>query len=200
MNWNKKKYDFPAWVFCFIFSESKCQIYCGNFLSSYPTLLAIFSVLPPHPDFLSHLHLPALFAFFGVLPLLLHYCVLTTTENSVNIKEFYFKSCSPFWWWCWIFNHLPCMTVVQFPGTNFYYIFPSLVPVFSADFPICLFEGSLFTELAGFFLFWCHLFWWVMCLNDLLRKAMWKLNLSTTTIGKCLSWYYYRSLSFQKHD
>lgn len=89
---------------------------------------------------------------------LLHYCVLTTTENSVNIKAFYFKSCSPLFMMLDI-QSPPCMTVVQFPGTNFYYIFPSLVPVFSADFPICLFEGSLFTELAGFFLFWCHLFW-----------------------------------------
>lgn len=126
--------------------------------------------------------------------------LLTNTENSVNIKAFYFKSCSPFWWWCWIFKHLPVWQLCNFLVPTFTTYFLVLFQYFRQTFPFVFLRGHCLLNWLDFVLFWCHLFWWVMCLNDLLRKTIWKIRLKTTAIAKCLFWYYYRSVSFMKHD
>lgn len=154
MNWNKKK----IWLSCLGFLFYIFWIKMPNLLWKFSFFLSNsvgYILCPPSsPRFPQSLAFTCTVCILWGSSSLLHYCVLTNTENSVNIKAFYFKSCPPFWWWCWIFKHLPVWQLCNFlVGTNFYYIFLSLVPVFSADFPICLFEGSLFTELAGFFSF-----------------------------------------------
>lgn len=160
MNWNKKKYDFPAWVFCFIFSESKCQIFCGNFLSSYPTLLAIFSVLPPHPDFLSHLHLPALFAFFGVLPLCCIIVCLPTRKTLSISKHFILKVALHFGddvGYSSTSLSDSCAISWQVPTFTTYFLV--LFQYFRQTFPFVFLRGHCLLNWLDFFLFWCHLFW-----------------------------------------
>lgn len=197
MNWSKKKYGFLAWVFCFIFSESKCQIFCGNFLSSYPTLLAIFSVLPPLSQissvtcFYVHcLHSLGSFRFIALLRAYHHW-------ELCHYQSIYFKSCSPFWWWCWIFKHPPVWQLCNFLVQTFTTYFLGLFQYFRQTFPFVFFGvtvywiGWIFSFLVPSIL--------VSHVNDLLRKARWKISLRTT-IGKYLSLYYHRSLSCKEHN
>lgn len=74
----------------------------------------------------------------------LHYCNGYHHWELCHYQSIYFKSCSSFWWWCWIFKHPPVWQLCNFLVQTFTTYFLGLFQNFQQTFPFVFFEVTVY--------------------------------------------------------